>query len=140
MLIVEMSNSHGNLDSVEFSAIFCETLGVSKVHEKLTTSDEPHHKENLLVRHENVAHSHKEWMISLEQNIFLKLRWLNLVVIDDYVLAKRFHSVNLASVFLLHQKDLSEASSANNFFDLEVCKRNVGVAVFCKSWLALERC
>jgi hypothetical protein len=68
-----MSDSHGNLDGVEFGAIFREPLGVSEVHEKFATADEPHNEENLLVRHENVAHSHKERMISLEQNIFLQL-------------------------------------------------------------------
>jgi hypothetical protein len=41
-------------------------------------------------------------MISLEQNIFLQLCWLNLIVIYNNVLAKRLHCVNLAIVLLLH--------------------------------------
>ena len=75
------------MNSVELGAIFGKTLGVSEMHEKFATTDKPHDEENLLVRHENVAHSHEKRMISLQQNIFLEFSWLNLIVVDDNILA-----------------------------------------------------
>ena len=68
-----MTDSHRDLDSVEFRSVFTEALSVSQVHEKFASTNEPHHEEYLLVGHEDVAHSHEEWVISLQQNILLKL-------------------------------------------------------------------
>ena len=67
-----MTDSHCNLNGIEFGAVFCESLGVSQMHEKFTTSNEPHDKEDLLISHENVAHSHEERVVGLEQNILFK--------------------------------------------------------------------
>jgi hypothetical protein len=72
MLIMEMSDGHRHLNSIEFCAILSETLGVSEMHKKFTTADKPHDEENLLVRHKNIAHSHEKRMISLQQNILLQ--------------------------------------------------------------------
>jgi len=60
-----MANCHSDLDCVEFSAFFSKSLGLSQVHEELTTSNEAHHKENLLVSHEHVVHTHEEGVIGL---------------------------------------------------------------------------
>jgi hypothetical protein len=68
-LVVEMSDRHAHLYGVELGAVFCKSLGVSQMHEKFTTADETHYEEYLLVCHKDVAHSNKERMISLQQNI-----------------------------------------------------------------------
>ena len=62
---MQVSEGHSNLDSVKTGAIFWEPSHLSKMHEKLTTTDEPHDEEDFLLSLEDVAHSNKERMISL---------------------------------------------------------------------------
>jgi len=64
------------------------------MHEQLSSSNELHDEENLLVCLEDVLHTNKEWMIGLEQYIFLEKGTLNLVVVKDNILSKTLHSVN----------------------------------------------
>jgi hypothetical protein len=70
---MQMANSKCYLDGVKLSSCFIESLCLSQVHEQLTATDESHYKEDLLVSHENVTHTHKEWVISLKQDIFFQL-------------------------------------------------------------------
>jgi len=134
-----MPDSHRYLNGIEFGSVFRKSLRVSQVHKKFTTTNESHDEEDLLICHENIAHSHEERVVCLQQNILFKFGGLNLIVINDYVLAEGLHSVDLAAIFLLHQKYFTKATSSNNFFNLEVGQGNVVVSVFSKSWLALKR-
>jgi hypothetical protein len=62
---VQVSEGHSNLDSVKTGTIFREPSHLSQVHEKLTTTDEPHDEEDFLLSLKDVAHSNEERMISL---------------------------------------------------------------------------
>ena len=74
ILRVQMTQSHGHLNGVETGSLLWEPGYLSQVHEQFTATDESHDEENLVVSLEHVAHAHQEWMVSLEQNIFLELR------------------------------------------------------------------
>jgi hypothetical protein len=86
LLVVEVTNSHGYLDSVEFSAFFSKSLCLPQVHEKFSASNESHNEKDLLVCHEDIVHTDEEGVVGLQKNIFLKLGRLNLVVIEDNIL------------------------------------------------------
>ena len=71
ILLVQVAQSHGYLDSVESCTVLREASHLSKVHEELATSDKAHDEEDLCFGLEYVAHADKERMISLQQNVFL---------------------------------------------------------------------
>jgi len=78
---MQVADSHAHLDRVEASTVFGESLCVAEVHKQLTTSHESHYEEDLLRRLEHVAHTDKEGVVSLQQNIFLEFGRFHLVVL-----------------------------------------------------------
>ena len=89
------------------------------MHEQLTTSDEFHDEEDLKICLEYKLHAYKERVIGLLQDIFLKHCGFNLIVLQNNVLSQGLHGINCLSISLLHQKDLSKTTLANNLDDLE---------------------
>ena len=84
---MEVTNRKCHLGSVESGPFLGESGGISKVHEQLSSSDESHHEEDLLLSLEDVVHTDEEWMVCLHHNVLLKLCALNLVVVDDNILS-----------------------------------------------------
>jgi hypothetical protein len=74
-------------------------------------------------------HAYQEGVISLQENIFLQFGRLYLVVVQNNVLTQTLHGINLLVRLLLHQENLSEAASANNFPDFKVAQSSFRVAV-----------
>lgn len=109
-----MAESHGDLDGVETSSVLREPGNLTQMHEKLTSSDESHDKENLLVSLEDVAHANQEWMVSLEQDIFLQSSRLHLVILNDHVFSERLHGINIVRSPLLNEENFSEGAAAND--------------------------
>lgn len=58
MLVVQVTKSHGDLDSVELGALLSESLRLTQVHKELSSSDESHDEEDLLLSHEDIGHTH----------------------------------------------------------------------------------
>ena len=114
LLAVKMAESHGNLDCVETRPFFWESCDLAQVGEKFTTSDESHYEEHFLFRLENVVHAHQKWVISLHKNVLLQLCRLNLVVLDDNILAQGFHGVGIVCASLLHKEHLAERAATND--------------------------
>lgn len=90
------------------------------MHKQLSSSYESHDKEDLGFSLENIAHSNQERMLSFKENLFLELSGLNLVVLNDDILAKGLHGKDLSRVLLLHQEHLSKTASSDHFLDDEV--------------------
>lgn len=120
MLLVQMTYSDGDLSSIELRSLLREAGSISQVHEKLTTSHKPHDKEYLRLRLEHIAHANKEWMVSLHENLFLKLSALNLIVIEDDIFSERFHSINILRALLLNKEYFTKATSADDLLDYKV--------------------
>jgi len=102
------------------------------MHEKLATAHKPHYEEDLLFGHEDVAHANQEWMVSLQQDIFFQLGGSDLIIVKNHIFAQTLHSVHFLCVFLLDQKNLAEAASADYFDDREVLKGSVGISTLGK--------
>ena len=88
VLRVEMAQCHGDLDRVEAGTLLWETGHLSEMHEEFTTTDESHDEENLLLSLEHVAHTDKEGVIGLKQDVLFESSRLNLVVLNDHVLSE----------------------------------------------------
>jgi len=58
MLVMQMTQCHGNLNCVELGPLLSESLGLTQVHKELATSDESHDEEDLLISHEYIGHTH----------------------------------------------------------------------------------
>lgn len=125
VLGVEMTECHGDLNGVEAGTLLREASHLSQVHEKFTATNESHHEENLLLRLEHVAHTDKEGVIGLEQDVLFESSRLNLVVLDDHVLSQRLHRVHLVRTSLLHQEHFSERATTNDRFDDEVGESDI---------------
>jgi hypothetical protein len=89
-----VSNGQSHLSRVELGSIFSKSSAISQVHEQLTSSDESHDEEDLLVSLEHIVHTNQEGMISLEQDFFFQLCAFYLVIIDDHILSQRLHGIN----------------------------------------------
>ena len=62
-----------------------ETRRLAQVHEQFSTSHKAHNKEYLLVGLEHVAHSYKERMFGLQQNVLFQFGRFNLVVLNNHI-------------------------------------------------------
>lgn len=130
LLLVEMTESEGNSERIKLSSSLGELPRFSQVHEKLTTSDKLHDEEDLHVGLEDELHTNEEGMVSLLQDIFLKHSRFNLIVIQNDILPERFHGVHCLRILLLHQKDFSETTFADDFYDLEGVKTRWSLILF----------
>lgn len=129
VLFMQMSDGNSDLCGIETGSILCETGGCPQMHEQFTASHESHNEENLRLCLEDVMHANQEGMIGLHQNLFLELRGLHLIVVENDVLPQRFHRINFSSVFFLDEEDLSEAASADDLLNSEVLEGHLFVAL-----------
>ena len=90
-----MAKRHSYLDGVEAGAFFREASDLAKVHEQLTTTYKSHNEEDLLLCLEDITHSNKERMISLQQDIFLQSSRLDLVILNNDIFSERLHSIDI---------------------------------------------
>lgn len=95
LFAVEMTQSHSNLDCIELCPILWESGHLTQVGEELSSSHESHDKEDLLVGLEHVAHTNEEWMVGLQEDIFLQFGRLDLVILNNDILAERLHGEDL---------------------------------------------
>ena len=128
MLFVQMSDGECYLRGVELRSIFGETSTVSQMHEELSSSHEPHHEEYFLVSLEDVVHSHEERVVGLKQDFLFQFGALNLIVVENHILAQRLHCIYLFSSLLLHQEYFSETSSSNHLLNDKVLESNCFVS------------
>lgn len=104
--------------------------------EKLTSSDELHHEEQLIVRLEHVIHSDQKRMISLKQNRSLQERGLQHLALQNCIFAQRLHGIVLAIALLLDEEDFAKSSLSNYFLNYEVAE--IGLLLRLSLWYMLE--
>ena len=96
------------------------------MHKEFTSPHELHDEEDLLLGLEDIAHTHEEGVVSLEQDVLLQLSGLYLVVLEDDVFAEGFHREHFPIGLLLDEEDFTEAAPTNDGDELEVVELNVG--------------
>ena len=117
---MHVSQSHGYLDCIKTSPVFRKASHLTQMHKQFASSHKAHYKENLLFSLKHVAHPYQEWMIGLQQNVFLQACRLDLVKFYYNVFSQRLHCKNFARAFLLYEKYFSKASSPDHLFNYEV--------------------
>lgn len=130
-LLMQVTDSNSNLSTIKLGSLLVKSGNISEVHEELSSSDESHDEEDLLVGLENILHSNKERVISLKQNILLKFRAFDLIIIYNHILSKTFHGIVVTIVFLFHQEYLTERASSDNFDKVETLQIYLGVSFLC---------
>ena len=93
--------------------------------EQLTSSHELHDEENLLWSLERVDQVDQERVVDVLQDHLFRLGVLNLVLVDDLLLAERLKGVNLLCVLLLDKHHLSEGSSTQDLQKVEVINGDI---------------
>jgi hypothetical protein len=85
LFTVEVPNRHNDLSGVEFDNIFAQSLLIFEDLIELASFDKWHNEIKPRWGLEQVIHSYQEWMVTTEQNIFLELRVLDLVIFDEHI-------------------------------------------------------
>jgi hypothetical protein len=84
---VKVADCHYDLGCVKFDNVFREPLLALEDLVEFTTSHERHDKVESELRLEQIVHADKEWVIAAEQDIFLKLSIVNLVILEKNILS-----------------------------------------------------
>ena len=93
---MHMSKCHGNLNCIKTGSIFREASYLTQMHKQFASSHKAHYKEDLLFSLKHIAHPYQEWMIGLQQNVFLQACRLDLVKFYYNVFSQRLHCKNFA--------------------------------------------
>ena len=125
LFAVKVTECHGNLNRIKTRSLFRESCNLSQVREQLTTSHKSHDEEHFLLRLEDVIHTDQEGVISLHENVLLEFRRLNLVILNDYILAEGLHGVGIVRSTLLDEKHFSEGAATDDRLDNEVAQADV---------------
>ena len=96
-----MSQRHGYLSYKESSLILFEPFHFNKMSEKLAAFDEFHDKVYSEIVLEDILHVHDEGMIHLEEDVFLQLYVLKLLILHYDVFSDTFHGKNLLVLLIL---------------------------------------
>jgi len=85
---MQISNSQAHLHSIELRCIFRESRAFPQVREQLAATHESHNEEDLGISLEHVFHSDEEGMVSHDQDVLLQLGRLDLIILQDDILAQ----------------------------------------------------
>lgn len=131
---VQFSDSQHNLGGVKPHDILWEALLGLEDFVELAAPDERHHEVESGFALEEVVHSDQEWVVGLEHDVFLEHSRLDLVVLDQHVLANSFDCVQLLLTFddqftQVHAAKRASAQLANNVevleLDFESCRASL---------------
>jgi hypothetical protein len=117
---MQMPKGDGDLDNHEARLFLREALDLVKVAEELAALDEVHEEVDSVLVLEHVVHAHDEGVLDRVEDIFLELDVLELLIVDDYVLADALHRIDALRVHVLDQVDLAKGALANHLHDHEV--------------------
>lgn len=121
-----MSKSHSNLGSKELSLFFRELFDGNQMSEQLSALHKVHQKVDSVVILEHVLHVDQEGVVNSVKNIFLKLDVLHLLVLNNDVLSNTLHCIQLASGFVLNQKDFSKSTFSDEFAEFKIFEFGLG--------------
>lgn len=105
---------------VEASTLLGELLRLAQVVEELAAGTVVENEVELVAGLEGVFHAHDERVVDLAQNVPLRLRVLDLVLLLDHRLVQHFHRVDFVLTHLLHLEHLPETALPDHFQNLKV--------------------
>jgi hypothetical protein len=87
---------------------------------ELTSSDERHYKVKSQVILKHIVHSTEERVLSLQQNVSLKLCTLNLICLNQHVLSNRLDRIQFTRSLENSEEDFPKCAFPNHRLDLKV--------------------
>ena len=127
---MKLSNTNDDLCSIEFDYVFAESLLLLEDFVKLSSIDEWHDKVESCFGLEQIFHSAQEGMICFKQNVFLKGRRLDLVVLNEHIFANGLDGVLFACLGKESQVDSPECALAKLQLYIEIFKPNIRCVAF----------
>ena len=124
---MEVRQGEGDLGCEELGLVLGEHAHLDQVAEELATLDELHQEVDAVLVLEDVLHVDQEWVVDLPQDVLLQLNVLHLLIFENDILADDFHGKKLFCSGLLNEEDLTESALADQFTNLEVLQRDLGV-------------
>lgn len=125
-LAVQVADSHRNLHGVKRDNGLGQSLSCLEHLVELSAADEGHHEVEPSLRLEQIVHAAEERVVTAKQDILLKLRVLDLVVLDENVLADNLDCVLFFVLRALSQENFSERTATKQRDQLEVRVAQVG--------------
>ena len=117
---MQVAESKSDLGGEKFSLVFVEPFYLYQVSEQFASCYEFHDEVYARIVLEHVLHSHNERMGNVEKNVFFELDIVELLVVDDNVLANALHREQILRALLLHQINLAKGALSNHPFQLEI--------------------
>ena len=124
---MEVCQGEGDLGCKELGLVLGEHAHLDQVAEELATLDELHQEVDAVLVLEDVLHVDQEWVVDLPQDVLLQLNVLHLLIFENDILADDLHGKKLFCSDLLNEEDLTESALADQFTNLEVLQRDLGV-------------
>ena len=98
---MEEAKTKGDLHGVETGLLLCEPFILLQVPGELASSYESHDEEDSHVSLKDVSHPDEEWVVRLRENVLLKNRRLNELLLQQLVFAQGLHRVHVARIGVL---------------------------------------
>ena len=127
VLGVQMAQRQGELRGVELGALLVELARDAQVLEQLAALAVLHDEEELGGRLEGVDQVDQVGVVDVLEDHLLGPGVLELVLLDDVLLADALHGQDLLGVLLLDQHDLAEGSAAEHLEHREVVEHDLFV-------------
>jgi hypothetical protein len=115
---------------VELGLFFLEPSGLSQMCVQLTSTNELHDEEDLVLRLEDIFHSHQEWVMCFHENLLLKEGALQQVVVEKLIFSESLHSIIYWRSFLLDQEYFSKGTFSNCLDNIEISKTDLLIISF----------
>jgi hypothetical protein len=131
---MKISDSHNDLSCIELDNIFWESLLALEDLVELSSSDEGHNKVETELRLEQIIHAHKEGVIATEQNIFLELSIIDLVILEENIFSDRLYGIKLLILLQFSKVDFAECASAEYDNEFEVFKLDILLLPGCNQY------
>ena len=110
---------------IELGQLLGEAPLLQQVKEELAACADVHDKEEFSLTLKRPMKLDHEWVVNLFEDATLAQNWLNLVLVNQTVLAEDFNGIKPASVLLSRQDNSAEATAADNPHLLEVIDADV---------------
>lgn len=120
--LVQIAKGKNNLGPNEFDCGFSKATNLVNIVVNVATWEVLEEEVDLEFVLEDEVHRVDEWVVRLEQNVFLVLDVLDLLLLQQEVLVDALHGVHLSHLAVRDQEHFTEAAFVNDFYDFEIVK------------------
>lgn len=109
---VQVMQCQQYFSNIQSSSVFSEPSFVGNDLSQITSRTELKNQEKLSFRLEGIVQVHDEWMPHVRKHVTLSLGISDKILSQYLPLAKSFHCIQLARVFVSNQEDITETATS----------------------------